>query len=89
MTMVVVDANGEATLHRSVLERVGARAGDTLEVEVRVVKDKPRRTGKTATWADLAGSLVPPTGVRLTLEEINEAIEDAGAQAGMTGLRGR
>jgi hypothetical protein len=79
MTTLVVDANGEATLRKSFLEQVGAHAGDMLEVEVRVVEASKPRTGRTVTWDDLAGSMVPPTGVRLTIEEIKEATEKAWA----------
>lgn len=69
--MVVVDANGEVTLRKSVLERVGARAGDTLEVELRVV-DTDRPTLKTMTWDDVIGRLRPPPGTPpLSIEEMN------------------
>lgn len=87
--MVVVDANGEVTLRKALLEQAGARAGDTLEVELRVVGRQELTPGKTVTWADLAGCMVPPTGVSLTIEEMNEAIADAGAAAGMSGLSDR
>ncbi len=89
MTMVVVDANGEVTLQKALLEQAGARAGDTLEVELRVVGRRDRKSGKTVTWADLAGSMIPPTGVSLTIEEMNDAIADAGAAAGIAGLKRR
>ena len=74
MTMVVVDANGEVTLRKALLEQAGARAGDTLEVAVRVVGDdmKPR-TPKT--WDDIVGLLKPPPGTPpLSIEEMNEVI---------------
>jgi len=74
MTMVVVDANGEVTLQKALLERVGARAGDTLEVEVRVVENRstPR---KAKSWDDIVGILKPPPGTPpLSIEEMNEII---------------
>ena len=89
MTMVVVDANGEVTLQKALLEQAGARAGDTLEVELRVVGRRGRASGKAATWADLAGSLKRPGQPVLTIEEINDAIAEAGAAAGMAGLKDR
>lgn len=81
MTMVVVDANGEVTLRKALLEQAGARAGDTLEVELRVVDRRERASGKPVTWADLAGSLKRPGQPVLTIEELNEAIPEAGAAA--------
>lgn len=89
MTLVVVDANGEVTLQKALLEQAGARAGDTLEVELRVVDRRGRTSGKAVTWADLAGSLERPGQPVLTIEELNDAIAEAGAAAGMAGLDDR
>ena len=79
MTTVVVDANGEVMLQKPLLEQAGARPGDTLEVSLRVVK---RRRPKARTWDDIAGGLTPPTGVSLTIDEIDEAISAAWSSAG-------
>jgi hypothetical protein len=42
---------------------------------------------KTGRIEDLAGFLADKTDVRLTIEEMNEAIGEAAAEAGMAGLR--
>ena len=74
MTMVVVDANGEVTLQKALLERAGAHAGDTLEVEVRVVSPS-RSDRKPIDWDNIAGMLKRPAGVApLSIEEMNEVI---------------
>jgi len=87
MTTVVVDANGEVTLRKALLERVGARVGDTLEVDLRVVSQ--RKSEKTKTWDDVVGILKRPGQPVLSIEELNEAIAEAGAKAGMAGLDDR
>ncbi|RZJ42023.1 MAG: hypothetical protein EON87_15520 [Brevundimonas sp.] len=86
MATVVVDANGEVMLQKPVLEQAGARPGDTLEVTLRVVNRRPARA---RTWDGVAGKLVPPTGVSLTIDEMNDAIAKAATEAGLSGLRGR
>ena len=90
MTTQVVDSNGEVRLPKALLEQRGARPGDTVEIRIRVVGDRSTTRGKPRmTWRDFAGSMIPPTGVKLTTEQINEAIEEAGAEAGMAGLKDR
>lgn len=72
--MVVVDANGEVTLQKALLERAGARAGDTLEVEVRVVSPS-RSDRKPIDWDAISGRLKIPPGVPpLSIDEMNEII---------------
>lgn len=87
MTMVVVDANGEATLRKSVLEQVGARAGDTVEIAVRIVRN--RNAAKTKSWDDLVGILKRPDQPVLTIEEMNDVIAEGWATSGMAGLDDR
>lgn len=88
MPELTITAKGQVTIRKALLEGLGAKPGDRLRVEVRpdggLVIPPVRR--RTPSWADLAGSLVPPTGVSLTIDEINEAIAEAGAEAGMAGL---
>ena len=88
MTELTITAKGQITIRKALLEGLGARPGDRLQVEVRpdgglVIPPVKKRRGALS---DLAGSMVPPTGVSLTIEEINEAIAEAGAAAGMAGL---
>ena len=88
MTSLTITAKGQITIRKSLLDGLGARPGDRLHVEVRpdgglVIPPVKKRT---VTWADLAGCLTPPTGVSLTIDEMNEAIAEAGAAAGMAGL---
>ena len=91
MAELTLTAKGQITIKKSLLEGLGARPGDKLRVDVRPdggLVIPPVRRRKVA-WADLAGRMIPPTGVSLTIEEMNEAIADAGAAAGMAGLNRR
>ena len=91
MPQLTMTSKGQITINKTLREGLGARPGEKLHVEVRpdgglVIPPVKKRV---VAWADLAGSMVPPTGVTLTVEEMNEAIAEAGAEAGMAGLRGR
>lgn len=91
MTTLTITAKGQVTIRKTLLDGLGARPGDRLRIEVRpdgglVIPPIKKRK---VSWADLAGSMVPPTGISLTIEEMNEAIADAGAAAGMAGLNRR
>ncbi|WP_298160601.1 hypothetical protein [Brevundimonas sp.] len=74
MTMVVVDANGEVTLRKALLESAGARAGDTLEVEVRVVSPS-QGDRKPIDWDAISGRLkIPPGTPPLSIDEMDALI---------------
>lgn len=87
MSTLTITAKGQVTLKKELLEHMGVRPGDQIEV-----RKKPdgglsvtprRRTGKLS---DAFGMLKRPGQRALTIEEINEAIAEAGAEAGMRGL---
>lgn len=90
MPELTVTSKGQITIRKALLDGLGVRPGDKLHVDVRpdggLVIPPARRT---RTFADLAGRMVPPTGVSLTIDEINDAIAEAGAAAGMEGLTER
>lgn len=90
MPELTVTSKGQITIRKALLDGLGVRPGDKLHVDVRPdggLVIPPARRPKT--FADLAGSMVPPTGVSLTIDEINDAIAEAGAVAGMEGLTRR
>jgi AbrB family looped-hinge helix DNA binding protein len=88
MPQLTMTSKGQITINKALREGLGARPGEKLQVEVRpdgglVIPPIQRRT---ATWAELAGSLKRPGQPVLTIEELNDAIADAGAAAGTAGL---
>ncbi|GGH05360.1 AbrB/MazE/SpoVT family DNA-binding domain-containing protein [Silvibacterium dinghuense] len=75
MAQLTVTAKGQITLKKELLEHLGVKPGDKLEVDLRagdVVVLQPIE--KKYSIEDLAGFL-KPNGIHLTLEEINEVIE--------------
>ncbi|MBV8973251.1 MAG: AbrB/MazE/SpoVT family DNA-binding domain-containing protein [Sphingomonadaceae bacterium] len=70
-----VTAKGQVTLRRGLLDHIGAKPGDRLEI---VPTDagtlEVRRAGKTGTWDAFFGSIGNDGTPPLTVDEINEAI---------------
>ncbi|MBW8814097.1 MAG: AbrB/MazE/SpoVT family DNA-binding domain-containing protein [Caulobacterales bacterium] len=83
MTQLTITAKGQVTLRKDVLEHLGVRPGDKIEVEKLpnggLVIHAPRKTGKIS---DVFGMLKRPGQPKLTIEEINEVIADSWAGKG-------
>ncbi len=84
MTTLSVTARGQVTFRKEVLQHLGIKPGDKIALhllpdgraELRAARPK-------GSFQDLRGILKDKTnGARLSIEEINEAIADAGARAG-------
>jgi AbrB family looped-hinge helix DNA binding protein len=84
MTTLTVTAKGQVTLRKEVLEHLGVRAGDRIDVTAlpngRVEIQAARPRGRLS---DVFGILKRDGERPLTIEEINEAIAEAGAAAGL------
>ena len=88
MATLTLTTQGEVTFGEDVLRHMGVRPGGRVTVdllpegraELRAEPD-PKPKGS---WNDLIGFLDGKTnGVRLPIDEINEAIAEAGAAAGL------
>lgn len=84
MTQLTVTVRGQVTFRKDVLQHLGIRPGEKIELnllpdgraELRAARPK-------GSFRNLHGFLIGKTNGRvLTIEEINEAITDAGAKAG-------
>ncbi|MBX3478077.1 MAG: AbrB/MazE/SpoVT family DNA-binding domain-containing protein [Brevundimonas sp.] len=88
MVALTLTAKNQLTLRKEVVKHLGLKPGDKVEANLRpdgrveLVAPRPR-TGKIS---DLAGMLKRPGQPVLTIEDMNEAIAEAGAEAGMRGL---
>lgn len=88
MVALTLTAKNQLTLRKEVVKHLGLKPGDKVEANLRpdgrveLVAPKAR-TGKIS---DLAGMLKRPGQRVATIEEINEAIAEAAAEAGMRGL---
>ena len=80
MTTLTVTARGQVTFRKDVLQHLGIRPGERIELELlpdgRAVLKAARQTG---TIADFVGLLAGRTTKIATLEEINEATAQAWA----------
>lgn len=80
MTLLTVTAKGQITLRKDVLEHLGVRPGDKIEVEKlpsgRIQVSVPRRTGKIS---DFSGMLKRPGQPILTIEEMDAITADGWA----------
>jgi AbrB family looped-hinge helix DNA binding protein len=80
MTTLTVTAKGQVTLRKELLEHLGVKPGDKIEVEKlpsgRIEVSAPKRTGKIS---DVSGMLKRPGQPILTIEEMNEIIADGWA----------
>ena len=84
MTLLTVTARGQVTFRKDVLKHLGIRPGDKIRLELlpdgRAELKAERPQGS---WQTLRGFLKGRTsGTRLSIEEINETIAEAGKIAG-------
>ena len=84
MTLLTVTARGQVTFRKDVLKHLGIRPDDKIRLELlpdgRAELKAERPQGS---WQTLRGFLKGRTsGARLSIEEINETIAEAGKIAG-------
>jgi len=84
VTLLTVTARGQVTFRKDVLKHLGIRPGDKIRLELlpdgRAELKAERPQGS---WQTLRGLLKGRTsGARLSIEEINETIAEAGKIAG-------
>jgi bifunctional DNA-binding transcriptional regulator/antitoxin component of YhaV-PrlF toxin-antitoxin module len=93
MATLTVTPEGTLTVPREFIQNIGVKPGEKVQLELlsngsvilkpSEVDAPPRKTGRIE---DLFGCLAGKSNVRLTIEEMNEAIGQAAAEAGMAGL---
>jgi len=75
MTVLTITSKGQVTLRKDVLEHLGVRPGDKIEVEKlpsgRIQVSAPARSGRIS---DLSGILKKPGQPTLSIEEMNKII---------------
>jgi bifunctional DNA-binding transcriptional regulator/antitoxin component of YhaV-PrlF toxin-antitoxin module len=89
MAIVSTTSRGQVTLRKEIFQHVGIRPGEKLEIELlpggefrgRAVRKK---TGKIE---DVFGMLAGKTDVKLTIEEMDEAIGEAVVEEFLRGVR--
>ena len=88
MTTLTVTARGQITFRKDVLKHLGIQPGGKIRLDLlpdgraELKADQPK-----GSWNDLKGFFAGKTnGARLSSEELNDAIAEAGANAGVAGL---
>ena len=88
MPVLSTTARGQVTLRKEIFQHIGIRPGEKLDIELmpggEIRGRALRRKGKIA---DTFGMLAGKSKVKLTIEQINEAIADAAAEAGRSGIQ--
>lgn len=89
MTTLSVTTRGQVTFRKDVLKHLGIQPGGKIRLDLlpdgRAELKADRGEGS---WRDLQGLFKSKTnGARLSIEELNDAIADAGAAAGMHGIK--
>lgn len=88
MTTLTVTERGQVTFRKDVLRHLGIEPGEKIELDLLPDgKAELKAAKRHGSWRDLHGILKGKgNGVRLSIDDINEAISQAGADAGMSGL---
>jgi bifunctional DNA-binding transcriptional regulator/antitoxin component of YhaV-PrlF toxin-antitoxin module len=87
MPALKVTARGQVTFRKDVLKHLGVMPGERIELELLPGgRGTIRAAKKKGKIEDFFGCLAGKSKVKLTIEEMNEAIAEAAAEAGMAGL---
>lgn len=88
MTTLTVTERGQVTFRKDVLRHLGIQPGEKIELDLLPDgKAELKAARRKGSWRELHGMLKGKgNGVPLSIEDINDAIAEAGAAAGMAGL---
>ena len=89
MPIVSTTSRGQITLRKEILQHVGVKPGEKLEIDMLPGGEfRGRAVRKKGKIEDVFGMLAGKTnGVKLTIEEMNEAIGDAIVEEFERGVR--
>lgn len=85
MSTLTVTARGQVTFRREVLQHLGIKPGERIELNLLPDgRAELRAAQPKGSFRELKGFLKDKTnGARLSIDEMNQAIAEAGASAGM------
>ena len=88
MAIVTTTSRGQVTLRKELLQHVGIKPGEKLEIDMLPGGEiRGRAVRKKGKIEDVFGMLTGKTDVKLTIEEMNEAIGDAIVEEFERGVR--
>ena len=84
MAILTVTARGQVTFRKEVLQHLGIRSGDKIELEFLPDGRAELRAARPAGgWQELGGLLkTKGNGKTLSIDALNDAIAEGGAEAG-------
>ncbi|MCL2524639.1 MAG: type II toxin-antitoxin system PrlF family antitoxin [Betaproteobacteria bacterium] len=88
MIEMTLTAKNQFTFNKSLLEHLGVKAGEKIAIKklpdgsININASKKHRS-----VMDLAGALKGKTDVKMTIEQINQAIADGYVEHGMRGMK--
>lgn len=85
MATATMTSKGQITVPKDVREDMGLTPGSKL-LFVKVREGFYRVVPRTGKASDLAGMLYDPARPPMSIEEMNDAIAEGGAESGMRGL---
>lgn len=87
MPVLTTTSRGQVTLRKEILQHLGIKPGDQIALELLPEgKATLKAIRPKGSIRDFFGCLAGKTDVKLTIEEMNEAIGEAAAEEGMRGL---
>jgi len=88
MTTLTVTARGQVTFRKDVLKHLGIQPGGKIRLDLLPDGRAELRAERAqGSWDDLRNFFDGKTnGAQLSIEEMNDAVAEAGAAAGMAGM---
>jgi bifunctional DNA-binding transcriptional regulator/antitoxin component of YhaV-PrlF toxin-antitoxin module len=88
MAIVSTTSRGQVTLRKEIFQHVGVRPGEKLEIELLPGGEfRGRAVRKKGRIEDVFGMLAGKTDVKLTIEEMDEAIGEAVVEEFLSGVQ--
>jgi bifunctional DNA-binding transcriptional regulator/antitoxin component of YhaV-PrlF toxin-antitoxin module len=88
MAIVSTTSRGQVTLRKEIFQHVGVRPGEKLEIELLPGGEfRGRALRKKGKIEDVFGMLAGKTNVKLTIEEMDEAIGEAVVEEFLRGVQ--
>jgi bifunctional DNA-binding transcriptional regulator/antitoxin component of YhaV-PrlF toxin-antitoxin module len=88
MPIVSTTSRGQVTLRKEIFHHVGIRPGEKLEIDLLPGGEfRGRAVQKKGSIGDFAGCLKGKTNVKLTIEEMDEAIGEAVVEEFLRGVQ--
>ena len=88
MAIVSTRSRGQVTLRKEIFQHVGVRPGEKLEIELLPGGEfRGRAVRKKGKIEDVFGMLAGKTDVKLTIEEMDEAIGEAVVEEFLSGVQ--